>query len=121
MKPFDLESAKAGHPVQTRDGHKARIICFDKKDNGCRYPIVALISEGTTFEDLRIYATNGEYVLGQESQLDLMMKSVKKEGWININHSLGNTVEGIFKSEKEAFWKKNPDCYTTTIKIEWEE
>lgn len=29
LKPFDLETAKAGKPVCTRDGRKARIICFD--------------------------------------------------------------------------------------------
>lgn len=40
MKPFDLEAAKAGKPVCTRDGRKARIICFDAK---CIKPIVALI------------------------------------------------------------------------------
>lgn len=31
LKPFDLNSAKAGKPVCTRDGRKARIICFDVK------------------------------------------------------------------------------------------
>lgn len=31
LKPFDLEAAKAGKPVCTRDGRKARIICWDKK------------------------------------------------------------------------------------------
>lgn len=40
MKPFDLEAAKAGKPVCTRDGRKARIICFDRN---WEYPIVALI------------------------------------------------------------------------------
>lgn len=40
LKPFDLEAAKAGKPVCTRDGRKARIICFDAK---CNKPIVALI------------------------------------------------------------------------------
>ena len=40
LRPFDLEAAKAGKPVCTRDGRKARIICFDAK---CNKPIVALI------------------------------------------------------------------------------
>ena len=31
LKPFDLEAARAGSPVCTRDGRKARIVCFDKK------------------------------------------------------------------------------------------
>ena len=31
LKPFNLEAAKQGKPVCTRDGRKARIICFDAK------------------------------------------------------------------------------------------
>lgn len=41
LKPFSLEAAKAGKPVCTRDGRKARIICFDSKWR----PIVALVTE----------------------------------------------------------------------------
>lgn len=41
FKPFDLEQAKAGKPVCTRDGRKARIICFDLKNGN--HPIVAAI------------------------------------------------------------------------------
>ena len=40
LKPFDLEAAKAGKPVYTRDGRKARIICFDRID---AKPILALV------------------------------------------------------------------------------
>lgn len=43
MKPFNLELAKQGHPVITRNGKKARIICFDRKGE----PIVALIEVDT--------------------------------------------------------------------------
>lgn len=41
MKPFNLEEAKQGKPVCTRDGCKARILCFDKISI-CSTPIVAL-------------------------------------------------------------------------------
>ena len=41
LKPFNLEEAKAGKPICTRDGRKARIICYDKK--GDSDPIIALI------------------------------------------------------------------------------
>ena len=33
LKPFNLEAAKSGKPVCTRDGRKARIICFDAEGN----------------------------------------------------------------------------------------
>ena len=31
MKEFNLEAAKNGDPIITRDGHRARIITFDAK------------------------------------------------------------------------------------------
>ena len=43
LKPFDLEAAKAGKPVCTRDGRKVRIICFDRI-NGDYYKIVACVT-----------------------------------------------------------------------------
>lgn len=44
LKPFDFEAAKAGKPVCTRDGRKARIICFDTINKG-NYPIIALLED----------------------------------------------------------------------------
>ena len=42
LKPFDIQKAREGNPVCTRDGRKARIICFDKKGD---FPIVALVND----------------------------------------------------------------------------
>ena len=42
LKPFDLQQAKDGKPVCTRDGRKARIICFDRVGD---FPIVALTDD----------------------------------------------------------------------------
>lgn len=42
MKSFDLEAAKNGAPVCTRDGKPARIICFDRKSTS-NFPIIALV------------------------------------------------------------------------------
>lgn len=38
MKPFDLEKAKAGAPLCTREGFRARIVCFDA--NNDRFPML---------------------------------------------------------------------------------
>ena len=45
LKEFDLEAAKLGKPVCTRDGRKARIICFDRRlfYKNVSYPILALV------------------------------------------------------------------------------
>lgn len=81
LKPFDLEAAKAGKPVYTRDGRKARIICFDAKRKDGKN-IVALIpsKEYPGFEDLVAYPNNGNYHGGHENDGDLMMLPEKKEG-----------------------------------------
>ena len=41
LKPFDIQKAREGKPVCTRDGRKARIICFNRKGD---MPITALIT-----------------------------------------------------------------------------
>ena len=123
LKPFDLEAAKAGKPVCTRDGRKARIICFDAKRKDGKN-IMALIpsKEYPGFEDLVAYPNNGNYHGGHENDGDLMMLPQKKEWWINLcknNH--GDTLAvGVFPNREEAV-SNCPPSYLSTIKIEWEE
>ena len=42
IKPFDLEAYKKGAKIQTRDGHKVRIVCTDAEN--LRFPIIALVT-----------------------------------------------------------------------------
>ena len=58
MRPFNLEEAKAGKSVCTKDGKDVRIICFDRK-NIINCPIVALISK-SSYEDVKLYSLEGE-------------------------------------------------------------
>lgn len=118
LKPFDLEAAKAGKPVCTRDGRKARIICFDAK---CDKPIVALIYDYNKETDLQ-YLENGRFFVDQIDKYDLMMLPQKKEGWVNIYKDFEDTVCCIYSTEKEALEEKETEeDYITTVKIEWEE
>lgn len=121
MKPFNLELAKAGHPVCTRDGRKARIICFDRNDD--IFPIIALIECDTYPEDIRIFSNAGKCFITEESCFDLFMISKKKSGWINIYSSSDhqNVCFGIYTTEKEALDHVTKDGYIATTKIEWEE
>ena len=87
MKPFDLQKAKAGKPVCTRDGRKARIICFDRKfyhDDGYNYPIVAMVNGSNDNELVHAYTQDGLLVGNMKGDLDLMMLPEKKEGWVNV-------------------------------------
>lgn len=125
MKPFDIELAKAGHPVCTRDGKPARIICFDRRSvNGCS--IVALIDEGV-YENFLSYNLQGRFFEGaRKDENDLFMDSKKKEGWVNvfINSCSGlKNTDRIYSTKAEAlkFIDTKSPHYIDTVKIEWEE
>ena len=111
LKPFDLEAAKAGKPVCTRDGRKARIICFDRNSNK---PIVALITTNDR-EYLTEYYCDGRISHNSSESNDLMMLPEKKEGWVNVYK--GN----MYDTESEAKKAHVENGYIDTIKIEWEE
>ena len=123
LKPFDLEAAKAGKPVCTRDGRKARIICFDAK---CNKPIVALIYDCNK-ETVLQYLENGRFFVDQIDKYDLMMFPQKKEGWVNVykSYNVGKKIPcmaSIYPTKEEA--KKSSVVgfdYVDTVKIEWEE
>lgn len=112
LKPFDLEAAKAGKPVCTRDGRKARIICFDTINKG-NYPIIALL-EDKGREAIFYYNKDGKCNVGTE--LDLMMLPEKKEGWIIIHK------EAIYDKETAEKIARETTANVIRIqKIEWEE
>lgn len=117
LKEFNLEAAKAGKPVCTRDGRKARIICFDAKRKDGKN-IMALIpsKEYPEFEDLVAYPNNGNYHGGHENDGDLMMLPQKKEGWIIIHK------EAIYDKETAEKIARETTANVIRIqKIEWEE
>lgn len=72
MKPFDLEAAKRGAAVCTRDGRNARIIAFDCKGCG-RKPILALIDMGD-WEQSASWTERGEIIEDFKDASDLMMR-----------------------------------------------
>ena len=123
LKPFDLEAAKAGNPVCTRDGRKARIICFDS--NGGR-PIVALVTECDDEEETPYkYHCDGSYNCQSiPSDNDLMMLPEKKEGWINIYKGGKLDADYIYPTKADAvenIFQPMKARYIDTIKVTWEE
>ena len=129
LKPFDIQKARAGKPVCTRDGRKARIICFDTKGDPC--PIIALVEENN-IESAYHYDKNGQNAYNK-SKLDLMMLPEKKEGWVNL-YNADTTfyyVEGmVYNTKDEAIRKAKEEItteqrekseYIDTVKINWSE
>ena len=66
MKPFNLEEAKAGKPICTKDGNEARIIIFDKKGE---YKIVGLI-EYKDSEEIVYIDSNGKSSFNHDFDID---------------------------------------------------
>ena len=112
LKPFNLQKAREGKPVCTRDGRKARIICFDRDWD---MHIVALVSDPLG-ESVHYYLSNGKVDFDKQNDEDLMMLPEKKEGWVNLYKS------SVRSTKKEAMKYRNKcNDYIDTIKIEWEE
>lgn len=118
LKPFDIQKAKEGKPVCTRDGRKARIVCFDKADER---PIVALISDNGS-EFVYEYLINGKCYKNKDDSNDLMMLPEKKEGWVNIDKGGSGkiAVSSPYSTKEEAIHNDN-ETTIDTIKISWEE
>ena len=127
LKPFDIQKAREGKPVCTRDGRKARIICFDRI-NGDYYKIVACVTDfDGDFEEVLFYGIDGYIVDSQNPKdQDLMILSEKKKGWVNIvrgSNGSPHMGRGIFQSKEEAenAIKAFSDNLIDTVKINWEE
>lgn len=117
---FDIERIKAGDPVVTRDGRKARYI---GSYNGKLYKHVFIVPEADGTEVYLPVTDAGSpdhsyYIVGRVLMNDLFMAPTEKEGWINIYR--GGYVGKIYNSEEEANSNRGCDVIKT-IKIEWEE
>lgn len=75
MKPFDLEKALAGEPVQLRDGRKAKVVFqipdeleFSSKLKP-EYPLIGFIynQHGELHHQKEYWALNGGYMLGSSN------------------------------------------------------
>lgn len=120
LKLFDLEAAKTGKPVCTRDGRKARIICFDQKDIA---PIVGLVTGLDGKESIYAFYKDGRVSSQEERADDLMMLKEKKEGWVNVYKGSVciSVYPRIYKSREEAVSDNTTVNRIDTVKIYWEE
>lgn len=126
MKKFDIELAKAGHPIQTRDGKPARIICYDRVSSS-NNPIVALVSNRGE-ERTYYYTEEGVFAGDWSRESNLFMVPTEREGWVNVypmssqtaNKDFTAQCSNVYKTEPEALRARNNHCIAT-IKITWEE
>ena len=85
QKPFNIEAAKNGAKIETRDGDSVRILCYDRKNNNnhhINFPIIALTnhnglescfsytSEGRLLgDDFNIYEDSHDLVIIEEVEV----------------------------------------------------
>lgn len=72
--PFDIEKAKQGAKVVTRDGHDVRILCYSSRNANGTQPIVSEIDKE---EDVMLatHAEDGTYLFNKsKSDYDLMIE-----------------------------------------------
>ena len=126
LKPFDLDKARQGAKLVTRDGRPARIICWDLKCE--EYPIVALVmdKDGTEEkEEIETFTLDGECVEGEKYPFDLFMAPTTVERWVNVYKKENEYYYGrYYGSEQEAlenYQEYQNAKYIATAKLSWEE
>ena len=123
LKPFDIQKAREGKPVCTRDGRKTRILCYDFKQNE-EYPILVAVENKDGKECALLYSNDGISEMYKSSNNELAMLPEKKEGWVNVYKKEQNRyVKGIFPSREIALNSISEKSreYIATIKINWSE
>ena len=115
LRPFDLQKAREGKPVCTRDRRKARILCYDFKQNE-EYPILVAVENKDGKECALLYSNDGISEMYKSSNNELAMLPEKKEGWINVYK------ERCYETKEEAIRYIAPGThYIDTIRVEWED
>lgn len=125
MKPFDIQKAREGAEVCTRNGRKVRIVCTDRTD--ALYPIIGLVRKDETFEEVHFFTLSGKAYAykGEESPEDLVMAPVKMSQWVVVyrDRETGKTCTELRKSRNMARLRAHyhGDRTLAVCKIEWEE
>ena len=126
-KPFDIDKAKAGNPVCTRDLRPARIICYDQRDGLGNEYLTVLVSDADGYEMAYTYRKDGTFgVDDNRRNFDLMLVSSEHTAWINIYKYQGKSFfesgRCTYESEEEAKRHAHDgfQCtYIDTVKITW--
>lgn len=115
-KPFNLEEARVGVKVVTRNGRPARIICYDYNNAP---PIIALVQDkGLTTEGTRYYRNDGTEI-SDNKEFDLLLISEEEERTefyrtLKANTNLNDDM--LAKRLQMSAWKEQQMIEKT---VEW--
>jgi len=121
MKPFDLEKAKSGHPLITRDGRKAKFIAHVPECDDL-YRVLVYV-EGA--KQVWNFTESGTVIRSSGQPQDLFIAVEKKTGWVNIYppavySSEYRTMGLIFPSKEQADNSTRADRLAC-VQVSWEE
>lgn len=123
LKPFNLEAAKAGKPVCTRDGRKTRVLCYDFKQNE-EYPILVAVENKDGKECALLYSNDGISEMYKSSNNELAILLEKKEGWVNVYKECDGEYyveKVVYKIKGHAVENASSQNYVGTVRIEFYE
>lgn len=81
MKPFDLEKAKAGAPLVTRDGRPAKFIAHETE---CQSPYNVLVLIAGAINQVNEIGANYQYSASNNDLFLADPPKVKKERWVAV-------------------------------------
>lgn len=109
QKPFDVEAAKNGAKVETREGKSVRIVCYNRA--GTDYSIVALINYqigNESCESCNTYTTKGELVKEETNEEDLVIVEEVEATKFNVGDWIINDNGGrawlITAITSDCYW-----------------
>ena len=115
--PFDLEAAKAGAAIVTRDGRKVHFVAHDPGASVRRRVLVRI----GTDDYQSVTAEDGSCYEGRDSQADLFMApKSKKFLWLNIYPQGTNSGRdvGVHESEEKAKLAATSKCIGIAQRVE---
>ena len=114
QKPFDVEAAKNGAKVETRDGDSVRIICYDRL--GSKYPIVALVNYKSS-ESCYTYTIGGNIYYNEPNENDLVIIEEVEETKFNVGDWItdGNITIQIEAVKNDCYYYGDCVLYSTKV------
>ena len=98
MKPFDLEAAKRGEPIQNKRGAERRFVAH-APDAEPSQRVICLNETG----HVRCYSEQGGYCVDCESDThDLCMAPRKRTVWVNVYPPEARNFGGSYETEAIA-------------------
>lgn len=115
--PFDIQKAKAGATVVTRNGRDVSILAYNIEGD---YPIFGVIATSDSQKSSFRLTKNGLYCIGRNSGSDLFLKVPKPKKktvtkWLNIykGDTCGYITSSFYNSKEEADNGKAKNCIDT--------